>query len=90
MEKHQQGKESKLSKREKRHDVRGYQVTKMLPSRVVESRVQEEGWWQLEILGTFVMDNRLTLDFEGLVGAGQATKDKKVISVREKHELREK
>lgn len=31
-------------KEKKRHDVRGYQVTKMLPSRVVESRVQEEGW----------------------------------------------
>lgn len=90
MEKHQQGKESKLSKREKRHDVRGYQVTKMLPSRVVESRVQEEGWCQLEILGNFVVDNGLALDFEGLVGVEQATKDQKVISVREKHELREK
>lgn len=90
MEKHQQGKESKLSKTEKRHDVRGYQVIKMLLSRVVESRVQEEGWCQLEILGNFVVDNGLALDFEGLVGVGQATKDQKVISVREKHELREK
>lgn len=36
------------------------------------------------------MDNGLSLDFEGLVGVEQAAKDKKVISVREKHELREK